>query len=463
MSPCSRHPLGTLLLLATALAVLTPAEAQEPRRRRPPRPPSSQSTSGPTTSSQATTTSTSTSAADEADKDRYLAVTSGRVFTVTGPVLAEATIVAKNGKILAIGQNLRLPPECEVVDAKGCFVYPGLVAAGAGGIHGGGNPADTTDVFNLNMQIALAGGITTALACDTAAKLTRGSVEDILLRGNLYVDLRYSRRRPLERALLRTDLEKVREHLRQLQQHEIDKAVDPEAKPPDAEWIKGKYQQYLKLLKREAVAVVGANSADELRDVADLAQTYGFRLVVRGAVEGWVVADVLGRAGVSAVVTPRSIVDANPRLARPNGSTIENAKILVDHGVPVAVVPETTGITTWGVAGRDLLHLNMEAGFAVRGGMSNDEALRTITIDAARILGVDDRVGSLEIGKDADIVVADGDILDYMTQVRCTIVNGRVAYDKAKTSLYAHIRPSGEVAPVEFDDQWPRALEWPEE
>ncbi|MEW6253595.1 MAG: amidohydrolase family protein, partial [Planctomycetota bacterium] len=125
--------------------------------------------------------------------------------------------------------------------------------------------------------------------------------------------------------------------------------------------------------------------------------------------------------------------------------------------------PPTPGITLWGVAGRDLLHLNMEAAFAVRGGLSDDDALRAITIDAARLLGVDDRVGSLEVGKDADVVVCDGDILHYMTQVRYTIVNGRVAYDKSKSTLFAHIRPEGKPAPAEFDDAWPKRLEWPAE
>ena len=90
-------------------------------------------------------------------------------------------------------------------------------------------------------------------------------------------------------------------------------------------------------------------------------------------------------------------------------------------------------------------------------------SIDTIKIDATHIFDVADRVGSLEVGKDADLVVCDGDLLHYMTQVHYTIVNGRVACDKSKETLFAHIRPDGRPAPVEFDDQWPRRLEWPED
>jgi len=376
-------------------------------------------------------------------------------------VLEHATVLCKDGTIEAIGADVYLPDDCEVIDAGDKDIYPGLIAAAAGGVHGGTNPEDTTNVFGLNMLVALAGGITTAVAGDDAAKLTFGTTEGLLLKNGLFVNLAYSTRNPLERAQLRADLERVRTYLRDVQKHEQEKKRDEDAKPPDKEWLKGKFENYRKLLQREAVAVASANTAHELRDLADLAANFGFKLVVRGAYEGWTLAPTLGRAGLSTIITPRTDSMPNENSNRPTGSSIENACILHDHGVPVAVIPPTPGITLWGLAGRDLLHLNMEAAFAVRGGLSNDDAIKTITIDAARILGVDDRVGSLEVGKDADIIVCDGDLLHYMTQVHYTIVNGRVAYEKAKETLYAHIRPEGKRKAVEFDDQWPRRLEWP--
>lgn len=412
-------------------------------------------------STSATTGSTTTQGADK-KKDRYLAVINGVVHTLAGPTLESATVLSKNGKITAIGRGLPLPQDCEVVDAAGMHVYPGLIALGATGIHSGANPEDSTDVFSLSMNMALAAGITTAVAGDSAAKLTWGTVEDLLLRRNLWFNVRYSTRLPSARAELRADLSRVYNYLRELRTYEEQKERDKDAKPPDKEWLRGKYEDYRKLLTGETFAVATADRTYELLALAELAQTFGFDLVIRGAYEGWTVAPQLGRAGIRAIVTPRRTQPPDERLNRPNGARIENARILSDHGVIVGVVPGQTGLATWGVGGRDLMHLNLEAAFAVRGGMSNDAAIRTVTIDAARVLGIEDRVGSLEVGKDADLIVCSGDVLHYMTQVHYTIVNGRLAYDKSKDSFFKHIRPTGKPEVPTFEnDSWPRRLEWP--
>ncbi|MSR63711.1 MAG: hypothetical protein EXS08_14890, partial [Planctomycetes bacterium] len=103
--------------------------------------------------------------------------------------------------------------------------------------------------------------------------------------------------------------------------------------------------------------------------------------------------------------------------------------------------PDSTTIDFVGTAGRDLIALPVEAGFAVRGGLSNEAALQSITIVPARVLGVDHRVGSLELGKDCDAIVTDGDLLHYQTFVQYTVVDGKLVYDKEKELYFAHIRP----------------------
>ena len=196
--------------------------------------------------------------------------------------------------------------------------------------------------------------------------------------------------------------------------------------------------------------------------MAALAEQYQFRLVVRGAGEGWVVAPALARAGIRAVITPRTRRDPDERLNRPNGSSIENARVLHEHGVTLAIIPAAKGASLGGIAGRDLMHLPMEAAFAVRGGLPDDAAVRAITIDAARILGLEHRIGSVEVGKDADFAIVDGELLHYMTMVRWTVVQGRVVYDKDKDSLLNHIRPGGRVDAPPPADYWPRRLGDPE-
>ncbi len=390
--------------------------------------------------------------------DRFFAVTGATVHTVSGPTLNGPTVLSKNGKIVAIGHDVRMPKDAEVLDAAGFHLYPGLVAVSSSRIVGSEPPEDNTDVFGLSMTLGLAGGITTAVSGNTAAKLTFGTLEDHVVKRKLFHTLQYSTQNPDGRRKLRAQLDRVRQYLRDLEAHEEEKKIDPKAKPPDKAWLQREYDTALKLLRHELIAIASADTAQGLQDLISLADAYNIRIVVRGAREGWVVAPGMARADLRAVITPRTRSDRNERTNRPNGSSIENARILHDHGVTFAILPRSTYIATWGIAGRDLMHLPMEAAFAVRGGLSNDAAIRAITIDAARILGVDHRVGSVEVGKDADFAIVDGDLLHYMTMVRWTVVNGRIAYDKKKDSLFNHIRPDGNLDAPPPDEYWPRSL-----
>ena len=390
--------------------------------------------------------------------DRFFAVTGATVHTVSGSTLNGPTVLSKNGKIVAIGHDVAMPKDAEVLDASGFHLYPGLVAVSSSGIVGGEPPEDNTNVFGISMTLGLAGGITTVASGNTAAKLTFGTLEDHVLKRKLFHTLQYSTQNPDGRRKLRAQLDRVRQYLRDLEAHEEEKKIDPKAKPPDKAWLQREYDTALKLLRHELIAVASADTAQGLQDLVSLADAYNLRIVVRGAREGWVVAPELARADLRAVITPRTRSDRDERTNRPNGSSIENARILHDHGVTFAIIPRSTGIATWGIAGRDLMHLAMEAAFAVRGGLSNDAAIRAITIDAARILGVDHRVGSVEVGKDADFAIVDGDLLHYMTMARWTVVNGRIAYDKKKDSLLNHIRPDGNLDAPAPDEYWPRSL-----
>jgi hypothetical protein len=483
---------------------------------------------------------------DETEKkeESWLALTGGDVYTVTGPVLRKATVLVKDGKVVALGRELTIPEGTETIDVAGMRVYPGLVAVSSSRIIGREPPENSTDVYGTNMILGLSAGLTTVVTGNTAAKLTYGTVDDMVLRRNIFTTLRYTRRSPMQRREMRVDMEKVRQYLRDLEAYGDAKSRgDKEAKEPDKKWLRGKYTTYLSLLKGEITALISADNMQDLRDAADLSQRFGFRLVIRGGIEAWSVASELGRKGVSVILTPRrkprggmygndrgeggidvkdnvdpswgsaepehdgeSLAaeenghpshehdDANcpvcsggaplegakkpfmegedehlevdaplelaswgeSRLLRPNGWTIENARILFDSGVPFAIIPQSSGISLGGITGRDLLMMPMEAAFAVRGGLSEAAAIESITIDAARLLGIDHRVGSIEVGKDADLIVCDGDLLHYKTMVQWSIVNGRLVYDKEKESLFGHIRPRGKAGTEPHPEYWPR-------
>ena len=450
-----RSMLLPFMMVLALMAFAPPAPADDP----PPQPkPDVEKTGEASAEGPVAEDAEEEEAEDEEPKDRFWALRGGVVHTITNGDLYDVVILVKNGKIHQIGVQVTLPEDTEVLDASGYHIYPGLVAAKSGGVLGSEPPDDTTDVYSLSMSLGLAGGITTAVTGNTAAKLSAGSVDEMIVKRGLFKKLNYVGADAPTRYRWRAAFEKVRQYIRDVEAHTEAKKLDPEAKPPDAEWIKGDHDTCLKLMKHEAVALMQANTAYEILDACGLANRYGIEIVISGATEGWTVAPQMARAGLSAIINPRESTQPDERLNRPNGSSIENAAILHQHGVPLAVIPEVASITLWGLAGRDLLHLNMEAAFAVRGGLPQEDAVRAITIDAARILGIDHRVGSIEVGKDADFAITDGDLLHYMTHVRWAVVNGRVAYDKAKDTLFDHIRPDGDRDAPPPDDYWPRRL-----
>lgn len=380
------------------------------------------------------------------EEERWFAVLNGEVHTGTGAVLRGATVLSKNGKIEKIGYDLELPPDTKTLDVQGMHVYPGLVAISSQGLIGQSNSefGDTVNPFNSSMILGLATGITTTGAGNGAVKLKRFSLKDIVLRDKIFSVFSYSNRNPASKRSLREKLVAAAAYLRDYREWEEKVKKDKELKEPAKKNVD---TSVLAVLKGESTAKFNANERDDLLGIARLAQEFGFRPVIEGCVEGWTVADELGRAGAMAIVTPRDRRAKDERLARDGGSSIENAAILHRSGVPVAVVPATESVDLSGLVGRDIMHLPIEAGFAVRGGMPEDAALASITSIPARIMGIQHRVGTLEPGKDCDLAITDGDILHYESFVQWAVVDGKIVYDKQKELYFAQIRPRAEPAP----------------
>jgi len=399
--------------------------------------------------------------AAEEPEDRWFAVVGGMIHTVSDGVIETGTILCKNGRIHEIGIDLPLPSECETLTVEGHHVYPGLIAVDSSGIV---SSPKSINPYAFNLLLALAGGVTTARTGSNIVKLAYGTLDEIDLGTTSFVNLRYSTRNPASRRELREALERIREFKRELARHEEEKKQDPKLEDLDRKWIRGLYSTAEKLIDRKAVGWIRLSEAHEIRDVCALAERFDFALVIQGAEEGWIVAPEIARSGAQLVLTPRARRDRNDLRVAPNGGSIENASILHSHGVTFTIFPVGSlfaaggGISLSGLAGRDLLNLPLEAAFAVRGGMPEKAAVRAITLDAARLLGVDHRVGSIEVGKDADFVITDGDLLHYLTLPQWTVVGGRVVYDQDAAGILDHIRPAGDPEPQAPPESWPRKL-----
>jgi len=427
-------PALALALAASLVAVSArPAFAQDP---------------APQESSEGEASKSKSEDAKESKEEHWLAVVGGEVHTGTGAVLRGATVLAKNGKIEKIGYDLDVPPDAKTIDAKGMLVYPGIVAMSTQGIVGtaGSDFEDTIDPFGQRLILGLSSGVTTTGVSGNAVKLRRFTIKDPVVREKLYSIFTWSDRNPSAKRTLKEKFQKAADYLRRFRDWEEKVKKDKELKEPARKDVD---TTALAVLKNESMAKFTVNDRDEILGVARFAQEFGFRPIVEGCAEGWTVAEELGRAGAFAIVTPRERRQKDEQLAAEAGSSIQNAAILRKAGVQVAIVPASETIDLGGLVGRDILAIAIEAAFAVRGGLSNEAALEAITIVPARIMGISHRVGSLEVGKDCDLIVTDGDFLHYKTFVQYTVIDGKLAYDKEKELFFAHIRPRPVVAPPE--------------
>lgn len=392
---------------------------------------------------------------DELDDEQgsALVIVGGDIYTGTGAFLRGATLLAREGKIKRIGYDIDVPEDAEVVNAEGMRVYPGLVVTSSSGLLGGsGDLEDSIDPFNQNMILGLAAGITTTGAGSGAAKLKRYEIEGAVLDGAAsFATLAWSNSNPSGKRNTRLKMKKAAKYLRAYRQWEEDKKDDKDLKEPSRSGVD---TTSLAILRGEKTAKFNASDRSDLLGIARFCQEFDIQPVIEGAGEGWTVADELGRAGARIIINPRYRRWKDENLVRDGGSSIENAAKLHAAGCQIAILPGSRGISLGGIVGRDIMHLTIEAGFAVRGGLSETAAIEAITIVPARMMGVGHRVGSLEVGKDADIIVTDGDLLHYQTFVQWAFVDGKLVYDKEEELYFAHIRPrpETELAPVEKVD-----------
>jgi hypothetical protein len=268
-------------------------------------------------------------------------------------------------------------------------------------------------------------------------KPTYGDLDGMLVKEPVVESINITSGQWMQKTEFILKMREARDYLQRLAAHE--KLKEP-SKKGEAPKKPAGIDPYLRLLKGEMSGRLTATTGADILAVLELVDEYRFRPIIEDAVEAWTVVEEIARRDVALIITPRAKRRPNEQISRPSGSSVENAAILSKAGVKFAIVPPSPQFATWGVAGRDLMTLPMEAAFAVSGGLDEQTALEAITITAAEILGIEDRVGSLQVGKDADIIILDGHPFHHNTFVQLTLVNGKLLYDKAKSTYFSHIR-----------------------
>ena len=376
--------------------------------------------------------------------ETVLAIVGGDVYTGTGSVIRQGTVLCRGRKIEAVGVDLPVPQGARVIDAAGRRVVPGLVVplgTGMGVTRGhpraGERYADSLDPSSLNAELALAAGITAFHhegerrgmwgATNAVIKPALGEPDLMVLKEPAAVTMSLSAPAP-ERVAFAQLLDRTKKWLK-------DGAKGGAPAP----------QPLVDALQRKIPVRISASSKGDIAAALRFAKQYDLRLVLTDCYEAWTLAEDVAAAGAVCVMEPRTRRWPGAGEEFTAGSNIEGCAMLEKAGAKFCVLPPGGfggpgwAITIGGLAGRDLLTYSWEGAFAVRGGAGDDAALRAITLTAAEALGVDDRIGSLTAGKDADVVIWQGDPLDYHMNVETTIVSGRVLYERSKSKLFAHL------------------------
>jgi imidazolonepropionase-like amidohydrolase len=189
-----------------------------------------------------------------------------------------------------------------------------------------------------------------------------------------------------------------------------------EVKEPTSPERDLKKEALVRVLKRELRARVHAHRADDMLTAIRIAEEFNLDLTLEHATEGHKIADLLAEKNIPVTVGP--ILFSRTKLEL-REMTPKNPGILANAGVKVAIQTDE---------GSAVKYLTINAALAVREGMPEEEALKAITINAAEIIGVENQIGSLEVGKDADIVLFNGHPLDYRTTPELVMVNGEIYF-----------------------------------
>jgi len=373
------------------------------------------------------------------------------IIPISGPAIANGVLVIDDGRIVAVGSesDVSIPGDAQTIDVSGKVIMPGLVDTHShvGRVEGGDRSAplhpgvrtlDAIDVRHSSVNRARAGGITTANIMSGSGHLLSGqttyvklrdggTLEELLICENPLTDVcggmkmangtnsissnaPFPGTRAKSAALVRQlflDAQAYRQ--------EIADADDDENEMPDRDLAK---EALVEVLEGRRIVQFHTHRHDDILTVLRLKDEFGFRVVLHHVSEGWKVADEIAAAGVPCSII---VIDSPGGKEEAVDLRYDTGAVLEHAGVDVAY--HTDDYIT------DSRLFLRSAAFGVRAGMSREKALEAVTLAGARMLGLQDRVGSLEVGKDADFVILSGDPLSIYTKVDQTWVEGRMVFD----------------------------------
>jgi imidazolonepropionase-like amidohydrolase len=386
-------------------------------------------------------------------RDNVLAIKNVKIYTITNGIITGNVVVDEQGKIVGVG-DVEIPRGAEVIDGTGKVVMPGMIEAhGHAGVYEeslgweGSDGNEMTDPVTPHIRAldainphedgireALEHGVTAMCVLPGSANVIGGqgvvvhmygnTVEEMIIKeaGGLKIAFGENPKRvysnqkkmPSTRmataALLRESLVKAQNYLDKLEKAK----TDPE-KAPERDL---RMEVLAKVLKRELPVRAHAHRADDIMTALRIAKEFNLDISIEHCTEGHKIVNELKEAGVWAIVGPTLSNRSKVELKELSFNTL---KTLYDAGIPVAITMDHPVVPVG--------YMPTVAAHAVKAGLPYEEALKAITINPAKVLGIDAEYGSIEQGKMADLVLWSGDPLDVQSRVEKVFIHGQIVHE----------------------------------
>jgi imidazolonepropionase-like amidohydrolase len=388
-----------------------------------------------------------------------IAITGGKVYPVSGPPIENGTVVITNGRIVAVGANVPVPADAQRIDATGKTVTPGFVNSSTQlGIQEVSAVANTNDQSargkdnisaaftvweGLNPNSVLLAparkeGVTSFVIVPTGGLVAGqaalidvipGTTTDMIIRAPVAMVAEIgdpSSAGVGSRGELIVKLRELLDDTRFFQTHRdaFDRA---QTRPFSASRLD--LQAMIPVIEGKLPLLITVDRASDIDAAMRLAREYNVKLMIGGGAEAWMMGDKLAAARIPVLTGAMNNIPAGFAAL---GQRQENAGLLRKAGVQVALIGNAGGGDEEAF---NVRNLKQEAGNAVAYGMTWDDALRAVTLTPAEVFGVSDRVGSLQAGREGNVVVWSGDPFEFTTRVEHVFVRGREYHDKTRQDM----------------------------
>lgn len=372
-----------------------------------------------------------------------LAVANGKILTMEGRTYQKGTILIDQGKIVALGDNILIPKGADVINAQGKVVMPGLIDAHThvgiaeevyqvegDDLNEGTNPMtphlralDGINPADIAFDDAVRGGVTTVAVAPGSANVVGGQVVVLKTYGHIVDRMILKEPAGLKIAFGENPKRSYGEQKKMpstrmatagMLREIFVKAQNYAATPKERDII---LEPLVKVIKKEIALHAHAHRLDDIMTAVRISQEFDMPLIIVHGTDSHRVAAELAAWDIPVVSGPHLVSRAKVEM---KDKTWKTPGLLVQAGVKVALITDHPVVP--------IQYLSLCAAFASRAGMSEENALKSITITPAEILGVSHRVGSISEGKDADILISSGSILSMESVVETVIINGRVVY-----------------------------------